>query len=275
MEKILLEKEIQDIDYVFSSLQKSKLPSGEDIIISEGTRNNLDNTLDQWNVLKNILTITDSKKEKVTHVDLALNYVLNKEQVLSELTENIQDEFSSLDDQYSRHKEIVPNIQKSISNIDSIFESIKSGSTENFYEEIHSNRITIDSDLRKLLHIPLDDLESEPQIQSESLQLIPRQNSKALNDFDFVWEAVQARVMTVELFLVPNGGFGGILMAPTTESVTENLILSMDDLYSSWSDDSPQVISQQGQGRAVQVLFLEMQRRGTAAPWCNTPTRVS
>jgi len=184
------------------------------------------------------------KKAEITHVDLALNYVLNKEQELSRLTENIHDEFSSLDDEYTRHKEIVPEIKKSISNIDSIFESITSGSIENFYKQIHSNRIAIDSDVKKLLQIPLDDLELESQIKSETLQLIPRQNSKALNEFDFVWESVRVRVLTVELLLLPDGGFGGILKIPSTESVTENLILSMDNLHSSWSNDSPQVISQ-------------------------------
>ena len=89
MEKTLLEQEIQDIDYIFNSLQKSKLPSGEDIVISENTRNDLNDTLNQWNVLKNTLIIPESKKAELTHVDLALNYVLNKEQELSRLTENI------------------------------------------------------------------------------------------------------------------------------------------------------------------------------------------
>jgi len=243
-EKTLLEKEIQDIDYIFNSLKKSKLPSGENIIISENTINDFENTANQWNVLKNTLMIPESKRADEVQVDLALYYVLNKEQELSRLTENMHDEFSSLGDEYTRHKEIVLEIQKSISNIDSIFELITSGNTENFYEQIHNNRIVINSDVRKLLQIPLDDLELEPQIKSEELQLIPRPNSKALNEFDFVWEAVQARILTIELISLPDGQYGGILKVASTESVTKNLILSMDNLYSSWSKDSPQIISQ-------------------------------
>ena len=55
-EKTSLEKGIRDIDYIFNSLKKSKLPSGEGIIISANTKNDLDNTVNQWNVLKNILS---------------------------------------------------------------------------------------------------------------------------------------------------------------------------------------------------------------------------
>ena len=47
----------------------------------------------------------------------------------------------------------------------------------------------------------------------------------------------------MELLLLPDGQYGGILNM-STESATENLILSMGNLHSSWSKEPPQIISQ-------------------------------
>ena len=165
----------------------------------------------------------------------SIDYVLEKNDEMIPISHKAIRDISSLDERYDRHKEIISEIKNQLDSLDSYIQSISNiNSPENIKEQITEKRILVESNIRKLLQVPLDDLSIEKySITSESLEPLPRKNSEALKEMDFIWESIQLRLKNIESGSLIPSGFATSIVEFADER--DSLLISVDYLVNSWN----------------------------------------
>jgi len=232
-----LQDEVNEIDLVFDALRKGGSINGQPVL---GVPNNIqpqfDTSYNIWRIYKQSAEIIQVESVFDPTVRESLNYVLQKNGELVILTQDVVDEFSSLDRDYRRHKEISQELTTLVQEISADALLISIGEGEGAQESIQKNRLLFEVGLRKLLQIPLDDLDLRGLMidEQEILLEIPRENTSALKQLDPLWESIGLRIEIIESNSLFSKNFGTALNILNKERVT--LSSSLDLLLLLWND---------------------------------------
>lgn len=200
-DRSVLEKEIKEFDTILETLKSGGTVRGQMITpIPDDLVSEYDTVKKFWDSYKveaaqiQISSIYDNE------VVNALNYVLEKNTEMTLATDSLIRELEVLDRNYNRHKEIAVELHETAKSVGQNALLISIGQdTDSTKENLRKARLTFDAGLRKLLGVPIDDLDlTGLNIRPETLAPIPRENSHALDELDLLWEAVELRVKTLE-----------------------------------------------------------------------------
>lgn len=232
-----LRQDIEEIDSIFKVLKSGNYAGGDkenpipDSVISTYQKAERD-----WeNYSQEIKSVTVPTHGQ--RLETSINYVLEKNEKLIPLTNRAIEEVSNLDNHYDRHKEIVNEIKVHLQRLDSTVQMVSSGEQDgSAQQQINEQRVKVESSIRKLLQVPLDDLELESLgIKEETLTPIPRQNSDALKEIDFIWESVQLRLRNIESGTLIPSSYALSVDKFTPER--ELLINSLESVVNSWNKE--------------------------------------
>jgi len=174
-----------------------------------------------------------SYKNKITHVETtsvfdpeaikAMNYLLQKNNDLVLLTEEMNGEFTSLDRDYNRHKEIAKDMAEDSKEIGQQTLLISIGEDTDAKEKLKEVKLHFEIEIRKLLQISTSDLDVESIGEKhEELIPIPRENSKSLRQIDPLWESMRTKITILE---------ERALLSPEFNSAKEEMSISKEILY--------------------------------------------
>jgi signal transduction histidine kinase len=212
-ERQTLTNEIGDFDSTFTALGRGGTFQGTDIVMVPPEINpSYVQVGSSWQDYK-----TSAEKIQVESVfdpkvEDALKYVLSKNGDLISLANGITNDLAPLDRNYNRHKQIADemvNIAKDIGE-NTLLLSIGQGNSS--IANLKKDRLTFDADLKKLEGEPLDNPDyAAYNIQPETLQQIPRENSYSIRQLDPLWAAEEAKLEFVELNPLISKDFGDAL----------------------------------------------------------------
>ncbi|HEX9846414.1 MAG TPA: HAMP domain-containing sensor histidine kinase, partial [Candidatus Nitrosotenuis sp.] len=166
----------------------------------------------------------------------ALNYVLEKNTEMILTTDSLVRDLELLDRNYNRHKEIAHQLQETAKTVGQNALLVSIGQENGTKENLHNARISFDVGIRKLLQVPLDDLEiTGLQIEEGILEPIPRENSQSLDQLDLLWEAVGLRVKTLETKSLYSDEFRQAY--DSLNEQRQSLLDSIDELLAMWNEN--------------------------------------
>jgi len=236
-DRVLLQDEVNDIDSVFDVLRTGGTINGQTVL---GVPNDI---LPQFNKNYNIWRIYKQSAKTIQEESVfdptvreSLNYVLQKNGELVILTQAVVDELSTLDRDYRRHKVIAQDLTTLVQEISSDALLISIGEGDTVHESIKTNKLLFEVGLRKLLQIPLDDLDLRGLNvdAQENLLEIPRENTSALKQLDPLWESIRLRIEIIESNSLFSKNFGTALNSLNKDRV--RLSSSLDVLLGLWND---------------------------------------
>jgi signal transduction histidine kinase len=110
------------------------------------------------------------------------------------------------------------------------------GQEQEAKENLHKARMTFEVGIRKLLQVPLDDLDlSGVSTRSEELIAIPRENSASLEELDLLWESVELRIKTIETKSLFSDEIDNPIARINNQRQT--LLSSIDMMLDMWNSD--------------------------------------
>ena len=248
-----LEKEIKEFDEILNTLRSGGTIKGQSIapipsqIISEH-----DDVAKIWNSYR-----TDAAQIQATslynkEVVAAVNYVLEKNTELILTADSLTRDLEILDRNYNRHKEIAIELRETAKTIGQNALLVSLGQEEESKENLHNARITFDSDLRKLLQLPLDGLDvNGMSIKSEDLVAIPRENSQSLDELDLLWEAVELRVKTIETKSLYSDELNNPISRINNQR--QSLLSSIDMMLDVWNENR---LERRSEGQIITVSVI-------------------
>lgn len=172
----------------------------------------------------------------------AVNYVLEKNTELILTADSLTQDLEVLDRNYNRHKEIASELRETAKTIGQNALLVSLGQEQEAKENLHDAKIAFEVGLRKLLQVPLDDLD----VNSEDLAPIPRENSQSLDQLDLLWEAIRLRVDTIESKSIYSDDLNNPISRINNQRQT--LRNSIDNMLDSWNADR---LERRGQGQVI------------------------
>lgn len=208
---------------------------------------------DSWKQVKQSLEQIQTFAVSNENAKDALNYVLGKNGEMALTTDAVMKEIAQLDRDYNRHKEISANLHELSKSIGQNALLISIGEEKGVREELQKDRISFETGIRKLLQIPIDDLDLDSIGQvPENLIPIPRENSNALRQLDPLWEAVELRVSILEKNSLRTEEFDSAYNSFKTHRI--ELTSALDNLLDLWNQQLQESGSQRGS--IVQTLLV-------------------
>lgn len=230
-----LQQESNGIDAVFDALRNGGSIRDQSVVpVPTELKTNFDNAYNSW--LRYRQTAQTIQEESVfdPQVRDSLNYVLEKNGDLLLSTDSVVKELKFLGRDYKRHVEIASELQEIAKAIGSDTLLVSIGEGDDIRDSIHEKRLRFEAGLRKLLQVPLDDLDlSGLGIAPENIEAIPRENSETLRQLDPLWESVQLRLLTIETKPLVSSEFGKAMNDLNKERLT--LFSLLDKLLDSWN----------------------------------------
>lgn len=228
-------QESDEIDAVFDALRNGGTIRDQSVLqVPTDLKTHFDDTYDSW--LKYKQTAQTIQVESVfdPQVRDSLAYVLEKNGELLLVTDNVVRELEPLGRDYRRHVEIASELRELVKTIGSDTLLISIGEEDGVRDSVHENRLRFEAGLRKLLQIPLDDLDlSGLGIEPENIEIIPRENSEALRQLDPLWESIQLRLLIIETKPLISREFGDALENLNNERLT--FFSRLDKFLDSWN----------------------------------------
>lgn len=228
-------QESDEIDAVFDALRNGGTIRDQSVLqVPTELKIHFDDAYDLW--LKYKQTAQTIQVESVfdPQVRDSLAYVLEKNGELLLVTDNVVRELEPLGRDYRRHVEIASELRELAKSIGSDTLLISIGEEDGVRDSVHENRLRFEAGLRKLLQIPLDDLDlSGLGIEPENIEIIPRENSEALRQLDPMWESIQLRLLIIETKPLISREFGDALENLNNERLT--FFSRLDKLLDSWN----------------------------------------
>jgi len=246
-----LKQETEEFESLLNILLVGGAIRGQSIVtIPDAIRGDYENVALSWDAYRNSADQVQQTSVFDENAVNALNYVLEKNGEMILLTDSLGDDLSELDRDYNRHKEIAVELQELAQSIGQNALLISIGEGEGIQNELKKDRLSFEIGVRKILQIPIDDLDLESVGKnSESLIEIPRESSESLRKLDPLWESVQLRVMTLEekTLLAPE-----FKIARNNLQMEKNVLLStIDNMLDSWNE-------QLNEGRDQQQNIIQM-----------------
>lgn len=237
-DRSVLEKEIREFDTILETLKSGGTVRGQMITpIPDELVSEYDTVKKFWSAYKKEATQIQVSSIYDNEVVSALNYVLGKNTEMTLATDSLVRELEVLDRNYNRHKEIAAELHETAKSVGQNALLISIGQdTDITKENLRKARLTFDADLRKLLGVPIDDMDlTGLNIRTETLAPIPRQNSRALDELDLLWEAVELRVKTLETKSLYSDEFTKSFSNLNVER--QSLMDSIDSLLDKWNEN--------------------------------------
>jgi signal transduction histidine kinase len=237
-DRSVLEKEIREFDTILETLRSGGTVRDQVITpIPDDLISEYDTVKKNWGTYKDEATRIQVSSIYDNEVVTALNYVLEKNTEMTLATDSLVREMEVLDRNYNRHKEIAAELHETAKSVGQNALLISIGQdTDITKENLLKARLTFDAGLRKLLAVPLDDLDlTGLNIRDETLIPIPRENSRALDELDLLWEAVELRVKTLETKSLYSEEFTKSFSRLNMQR--QSLLESIDSLLDTWNED--------------------------------------
>lgn len=196
----ILENEIAEFDSILSALKMGGTIKGQTLApIPADITPEYDKIAKIWKTYR--ADASEIQANSIYNKDVvnAVNYVLEKNTELILTSDGLTRDLELLDRNYNRHREIAAELRETAKSIGQNALLISLGQEQEAKENLHKARITFEVGIRKLMQVPLDDLDlTGTNIRSEELAAIPRENSASLEELDLLWESVELRVKTTE-----------------------------------------------------------------------------
>ena len=236
-DRLRLEKEIKEFDGVLVALRNGGVIRGQPTTpIPDQLLLEYDTVKMNWDAYKT--EANQIQVETIYNRDVvnALNYVLEKNTEMILTTDSLVRDLELLDRNYNRHKEIAHQLQETAKTVGQNALLVSIGQENGTKENLHNARISFDVGIRKLLQVPLDDLEiTGLQIEEGILEPIPRENSQSLDQLDLLWEAVGLRVKTLETKSLYSDEFRQAY--DSLNEQRQSLLDSIDELLAMWNEN--------------------------------------
>lgn len=188
-----------------------------------------------WNAYKTEASDVQSSSIYNREVVNALNYVLEKNTEMILTTDSLVRDLEVLDRDYNRHKEIAYELQETAKTIGQNALLVSLGEEDGTKENLHNARLLFEVGVRKLLQIPLDDLDlTGLEVKEETLIPVPRENSQSLEHLDLLWEAIELRVVTLETNSLYSAEFRESFSSLNNQR--QSLLASIDNLIDMWNE---------------------------------------
>ena len=214
-------------------------------------RSNYELVVNSWKTYQTSAKIIQTEQVFDPQVKDSLKYVLEKNSDLVITTDKVVNELSTLDRNYNRHKEIAMEIRELAKSLGANTLLISIGEGDKISEKIKSDRILFDTDLKKLLGLPLTEDEiNDPRIKNENLAQISRENSAALRTLDPLWESIEPKLKILESQSLLSKEFGTALKK--IEDERSNLLSVLTDLVDKWGN----VVDRKSSDKAIIVQGL-------------------
>ena len=231
-----LEREINEYDLVLSTLQTGGTIRDQAISpIPSRITDEYDIVAKNWKQYRaeaiSIQATSLYNKEVVN----AINYVIDKDTDLILTADALSKDLETLDRNYNTHKEIAADLRETAKKIGQDTLLVSLDQEESAKQSLEHARITFDVGLRKLLQLPLDDLDlTGIDIPHEDIGPIPRENSQSLDDLDVLWESMELRIKTIE-----SKSLYSEVDNPISKMSEErkNLLGSIDVMLDNWNAD--------------------------------------
>lgn len=248
-----LEKEISEFDAVLSTLKNGGTIRGQVVAaIPNSVLSDYENVNKIWSSYRmdalEIQTTSIYNKDVVS----AVNYVLEKNTELILTADALTRDLEILSRDYNRHQEIALELRETAKTIGQNALLVSLGQEDEAKQNLHKSRTTFDAGMRKLLQLPLDDLDlSGTNIKPENLAPIPRENSQSLDELDLLWEAVGLRVKTIETKSL----YSNELDNPVSRinSQRQSLMDSIDVMLDVWNTNR---LEQRDQGQIITLVVI-------------------
>jgi signal transduction histidine kinase/SepF-like predicted cell division protein (DUF552 family) len=243
-----LEKEIVEFDTLLATLKNGGTIRGQTVAaVPNDILPSYENVNKIWNSYR-----TDALEIRVTSIynkDVvsAVNYVLEKNTDLILTADALTQDLETLDRDYNRHKEIALELRETAKTIGQNVLLVSLGQEAEGKQDLHKSRTVFDAGMRKLLQLPLDDLDlSGTNIKSENLAPIPRENSESLDELDLLWEAVGLRIKTIETKSLYSNELDNPISRINNQR--QSLMESIDVMLDVWNSDR---IERRDQGQVI------------------------
>lgn len=241
-----LEKEINEFDLVLSTLRTGG--NIRDQAVDAVPKN----IMPQYEKIGKIWSSYRSDAMKIQTTSIynsevinAVNYVLEKNTELILTADSLTRDLEILDRNYNRHKEIASELRETAKEIGQNALLVSLGQEQVAKENLHKAKISFEIGLRKLLQVPLDDLDGV-NTNAEDLTPIPRENSQALDKLDLLWEAVRLRVDIIESKSIYSDDLDNPISRINNNR--QELRDSIDAMLDMWNADR---LERRGQGQLV------------------------
>lgn len=246
--QLQMQQEIKDFDNILGTLKSGGAIRGQQVApIPEPLLSEYDAVFRNWSLYRTAASQIEATGIYDIEVVNALNYVLEKNTEMILTTDSLVRDLEVLDRNYNRHKEIAHELQETAKTIRQNALLVSIGQENGTKENLYNARLSFDVGIRKLLGLPLDDLDLAAfQVKAESLQPIPRENSESLDQLDILWESVELRVKTLETKSLYSEEFGSTYA--TLNSHRQPLLESIDDLVDMWNEKTTE---KRNQGQLV------------------------
>ncbi|MGQ0605500.1 MAG: ATP-binding protein [Candidatus Nitrosotenuis sp.] len=249
----LLEKEIGESDIIITALKNGGVIRGQTITqVPDNITSDYENVSRLWSAYRvdamQVQTTSIYNKEVIN----AVNYVLEKNTDLILTADSLMRDLEVLDRNYNRHKEIALELRETAKIVGQNALLVSLGQEQEAKENLPKTRLSFDVGIRKLLQLPLDDLDlSGMNVKTEDLAPIPRENSQSLDELDLLWEAVELRIKTIEkksLYLDESNN-------PVSKVNTQRQPLrdSIDSMLDMWNEDR---IERRNQAQTIAQIVI-------------------
>lgn len=250
----ILETEVEEFDVVLDTLKSGGTIRGQSVIpIPDSVLSDFDAVKQYWNTYKTEATQIQVSSIYDDDVVNALNYILEKNTEMTLVTDSLIRDLDVLDRNYNRHKQIAQELHNTAKAIGQNALLISIGQEDDTTKEnLHKARLSFDVGIRKLLAMPLDDLDLDSIGASvETLELIPRENSQSLDELDLLWESIQLRVKTLETKSLYSNEFSQSFSSLNMQR--QSLLESIDVLLDMWNQDR---IDKRSEGQIITQIII-------------------
>jgi len=250
-DKEILDKEINNVESILEKIKNGGNVEGQNLErIPTNLISDYNKVSTSWQNFKQSATTVEVTPVFDKDAGAAINYVLQKNAELVLITDNMVNEFESLDRDFNEHKKIAEELAECAREIGQQTLLISIGEGEDAQETLREKRIGFEEGLRKLSDSSLL-VGGFQQLDQELIQ-IPRENSESLRQLDPLWESVQNRIKILEERALLSPQFNVAKNQMVVEK--EQLFSDIDVLLDSWN---AHVTSIGSEGQIiVQVLLV-------------------
>ncbi|MBI5146308.1 MAG: HAMP domain-containing protein [Thaumarchaeota archaeon] len=244
----VLDNEIRDFDNVLNTLKNGGTIRGQAIPqLSSDIISDYDIVKKNWELYKKEASQIQVSSVHNPETTAALNYVLDKNTEMILTTDSLTKDLTGLNRDYNRHKEIAKELHEITKTIGQNAVLISIGRENDTKNSLHDARLAFDVGIRNLLQMPLTDLDlSGTSLKAEEIIPIPRENSKALDQIDLLWEAVSLRVKTLEKKSLFSDEFSKSFASLNMQR--KSLLDSIDSMLDMWNQSR---LSERNEGQLV------------------------
>ena len=195
-----MDQKIRDVGEIIQSIGSGGSVNGRGIVkIPSELSSEYSSMEASWESYKASVQNTEKISVFDPEATKAMSYLLEKNNELILATDHLANDVKDLDRDYTRHKEISNDLLEYAKIIGQQTLLISIGEDTNAQSELKEKRLKFEIGVRKLLQIPTLDLDVKSVGEKhETLIQIPRENSRALQTIDPLWESMQSKIAILE-----------------------------------------------------------------------------